>query len=280
MRLTQYIIKIILRYKHHNIGALASQMAFDLVFAFFPFLIFLLTMVGFINVDPTDVLIALESLMPSDLYNSVSTLALQLFQTRNTNLLSLSLIFTLYTASRGFRAIMYGLNEAYEEKETRGFFKVIIISIIFMIGVSLIVVFLLLFLVFGEMLGQSLIKWFGLDNQIVNYIAYIRYPVGFVGMIVVFSGLYYFIPCKRLKVTEVLPGAIFTSILWTGLSILFAYYVNNYGNYTVIYGSIGFIIVLMLWLQITSTTILLGGELNALLAHDRELKFKLSENIR
>jgi membrane protein len=280
MRLTQYIIKIILRYKHHNIGALASQMAFDLVFAFFPFLIFLLTMVGFINVDPTEVLISLEAFMPSDLYNSVSTLALQLFHTRNTNLLSLSLIFTLYTASRGFRAIMYGLNEAYEQKETRGFFKVIFISVIFMLGVSLVVIFLLLFLVFGEMLGESLITWFGLDNKIVNYIAYIRYPVGFAGMIVVFSALYYFIPCKRLKISEVLPGAIFTSVLWIVLSIFFAYYVNNYGNYTVVYGSIGFIIVLMLWLQITSTTILLGGELNALLAHDRELRFKLSENIR
>lgn len=280
MKLTQYVIKMILRYKHHNISALASQMAFDLVFAFFPFLIFLLTIVGFINVNPKDVLVLLETLMPSELYNSVSTLVLQLLQTRNSNLLSFSLIFTLYTASRGFRAIMYGLNEAYEQKETRNYIKVIIISIISMIGVSLVIVFLLFFLVFGEMISTALINWFALDHIIIRYIEFIRYPVGLFGMIFIFSALYYYIPCKRIKWFEALPGAIFTSLLWTILSMLFAYYVNNYGNYSAVYGSIGAIIVLMLWLQITSTTILLGGELNALLAHDRELKDKLKGNIR
>lgn len=280
MRLTQYIIKMILRYKHHNVSALASQMAFDMMFAFFPFLIFLLTMVGFTKVNPNEVLGTLASLMPSELYVSVSTLTLQLLQTRNTNLLSISLIFSLYTASRGFRAIMYGLNEAYEEKETRSFIKVIFISVIFMIGVSLVIIFLLLFLVFGEMIGNYLIGWMGLDGNIIRYVQLIRYPIGFLGMIVVFTALYYYIPCKRLRWLEVMPGAIFTSFLWIVLSMLFAYYVNNYGNYSAIYGSIGAIIILMLWLQITSTTILLGGELNALLAHDKELKYRLSENKR
>ncbi|MPM39573.1 hypothetical protein SDC9_86207 [bioreactor metagenome] len=280
MRLTQYIIKMILRYKHHNVSALASQMAFDLMFAFFPFLIFLLTMVGFTKVNPNEVLGTLATIMPSELYVSVSTLTLELLQTRNTNLLSISLIFSLYTASRGFRAIMYGLNEAYEEKETRSFIKVIFISVVFMVGVSLVIIFLLLFLVFGEMIGNYLIGWMGLDGNIIRYVQLIRYPIGFLGMIVVFTALYYFIPCKRLRWLEVMPGAIFTSFLWILLSMLFAYYVNNYGNYSAIYGSIGAIIILMLWLQITSTTILLGGELNALLAHDKELRYRLSENKR
>lgn len=280
MRLTQYIIKMILRYKHHNVSALASQMAFDLMFAFFPFLIFLLTMVGFTKVNPNEVLGTLATIMPSELYVSVSTLTLELLQTRNTNLLSISLIFSLYTASRGFRAIMYGLNEAYEEKETRSFIKVIFISVVFMVGVSLVIIFLLLFLVFGEMIGNYLIGWMGLDGNIIRYVQLIRYPIGFLGMIVVFTALYYFIPCKRLRWLEVMPGAIFTSFLWILLSMIFAYYVNNYGNYSAIYGSIGAIIILMLWLQITSTTILLGGELNALLAHDKELRYRLSENKR
>ncbi len=72
-----------------------------------------------------------------------------------------------------------------------------------------------------------------------------------------------------------MPGAIFTSIAWIILSMGFAFYVNNYGKYTDIYGSIGVVIVLMVWLQITSTTILLGGELNALLMYDKENNFKI-----
>ncbi|EQB89372.1 hypothetical protein M918_20530 [Clostridium sp. BL8] len=130
------------------------------------------------------------------------------------------------------------------------------------------------------MIGNYLIGWMGLDGNIIRYVQLIRYPIGFLGMIVVFTALYYYIPCKRLRWLEVMPGAIFTSFLWIVLSMLFAYYVNNYGNYSAIYGSIGAIIILMLWLQITSTTILLGGELNALLAHDKELRYRLSENKR
>jgi len=161
MRLTQYVIKMILRYKHHNISALASQMAFDMVFSFFPFLIFLLTMVGFINVNPRDVLILLENMMPSELYNNVSTLILQLLQTRNGNLLSFSLVFLLYTASRGFRAIMNGLNQAYEEKETRGFLKVIFISIIFMIGVGVVFFLFIILLFLWEKINAKKKKFFG-----------------------------------------------------------------------------------------------------------------------
>ncbi len=215
MKITENTVKMALRYKNHHISSLASQLAFDMLFSFFPFLILLLTLVGFINVDPIEVIGSLQNIMPEELYNLVSTLALQLLQTRNGNLLSFSLMFSLYTASRAFRAIRYGLNRAYNEEE------------------------------------------------------------GFAGMIVIFTAIYKLIPSRRIKCREALPGAIFTSIAWIILSMGFAFYVNNYGKYTDIYGSIGVVIVLMVWLQITSTTILLGGELNALLMYDKENSFKI-----
>ena len=269
-RITEYIVKMALRYKNHHISSLASQLAFDMLFSFFPFLILLLTLVGFINVDPIEVISSLQTIMPEQLYELVSTLALQLLQTRNGNLLSFSLVFSLYTASRAFRAVRYGLNRAYNEDEDKNKIKVVILSVLFMIVISLMIIFVLAFLVFGEMISLTLVEWLDLDIKLFYFIRYLRYPIGLAGMIVVFSAVYKLIPSRRIKWREAFPGAVFTSIVWIILSMGFAFYVNNFGRYTDIYGSIGVVIVMMIWLQITSTTILLGGELNALLMYDKE----------
>ncbi|MEG1256141.1 YihY/virulence factor BrkB family protein [Clostridium sp.] len=274
MKITEYVVKMVLRYKNHHISSLASQLAFDMLFSFFPFLILLLTLVGFINVDPIEIISALETIMPNELYSLVSTLALQLLQTRNGNLLSFSLVFSLYTASRAFRAIGYGLNRAYNEDESKNKIKVIISSVIFMMVISFMIIFVLAFLVFGEMLSLALVNWLKLDSSIFQFIKYLRYPIGLAGMIVVFSAIYKLIPSRKIRWIDAFPGAIFTSIVWIILSMGFAFYVNNFGRYTDVYGSIGVIIVLMVWLQITSTTILLGGELNAMLVYDKEFNSK------
>ncbi|WP_346939892.1 YihY/virulence factor BrkB family protein [uncultured Clostridium sp.] len=275
MKITEYIVKMALRYKNHHISSLASQLAFDMLFSFFPFLILLLTLVGFVNVDPREVISGLQTIMPEELYELVSTLALQLLQTRNGNLLSFSLMFSLYTASRAFRAVRYGLNRAYNEDEDKNKIKVVILSVLFMMAISFMIIFVLGFLVFGEMISRELVQWLDLDIKLFYFIRYLRYPIGLAGMIVVFSAVYKLIPSRRIKWRETFPGAVFTSIVWIILSMGFAFYVNNFGKYTDIYGSIGVVIVMMIWLQITSTTILLGGELNALLMYDREHNFNL-----
>ncbi|MFR1709015.1 MAG: YihY/virulence factor BrkB family protein [Clostridium sp.] len=275
MRITEYIVKMALRYKNHHISSLASQLAFDMLFSFFPFLILLLTLVGFINVDPIEVISSLQTIMPEQLYELVSTLSLQLLQTRNGNLLSFSLVFSLYTASRAFRAVRYGLNRAYNEDEDKNKIKVVILSVLFMIVISFMIIFVLAFLVFGEMISLTLVEWLDLDIKLFYFIRYLRYPIVLSGMVVVFSAVYKLIPSRKIKWKEAFPGAVFTSIVWIILSMGFAFYVNNFGRYTDIYGSIGVVIVMMIWLQITSTTILLGGELNALLMYDKEHNLNL-----
>jgi membrane protein len=275
MKITEYIVKMVLRYRNHHISSLASQLAFDMLFSFFPFLILLLTLVGFVNVDPAEVISSLQTIMPEELYELVSTLALQLLQTRNGNLLSFSLLFSLYTASRAFRAVRYGLNRAYNEDEDMNMIKVVILSVLFMMVISFMIIFVLAFLVFGEMISLTLVEWLNLDIKLFYFIRYLRYPIGLAGMIVVFSAVYKLIPSRRIKWREAFPGAVFTSIVWIILSMGFAFYVNNFGKYTDIYGSIGVVIVMMIWLQITSNTILLGGELNALLMYDREHNLNL-----
>ncbi len=175
MKITENTVKMALRYKNHHISSLASQLAFDMLFSFFPFLILVLTLVGFINVDPKEVIGSLQNIMPEQLYTLVSTLALQLLQTRNGNLLSFSLMFSLYTASRAFRAIRYGLNRAYNEEEDKNKIKLIVLSVLFMIVTSFMIIFILGFLVFGEMISLELVQWLDLDIKLFYFIRYLRY---------------------------------------------------------------------------------------------------------
>lgn len=274
MKIPEYGVKMVIRYNNHHISNLSSQLAFDIMFSMFPFLILLLTLVGFVNVNPATVLESFSTLLPEQLYQLVSTLTIQLLQTRNGNLLSFSLIFSLYTASRAFRAIRYGLNRAYNEEEDKSFIKVIIFSILFMFIIILLIIFTLGVLVFGETIGRALIKWLDLSPVIFNYVKYLRYPIGITGMILVFSVIYKIIPSRKISLMDALPGAVFTSVLWMISSMGFSFYVNNFGRYSDLYGSIGVIIILMVWLKITSTTILLGGELNALIMYDKEFEYR------
>lgn len=277
MCITDYILKMILRYKQHNISALASQLAYDMLLSFFPFLIFLLSLMGHSSIDYNEVLRILKTIMPNQAFTLVQNTVVQVLQTKNSELLSFSLIFTLYAASRGFRAIIYGLNRAYEEKEKRNYFHIIIISIIFMMGLIFVIIFLLGFLVFGEMISNFLRNWIGSKLILFDYIHWLRYPFALLSMIFIFAAMYHFIPSKKISWKESIPGSIFTTIGWIVASLAFSYYVNNFSNYSKLYGSIGVVIVLMLWLYITSIIILLGGELNAMLSHDKELKYKMKK---
>ncbi|WP_235700127.1 YihY/virulence factor BrkB family protein [Clostridium senegalense] len=272
MCITDYILKMVVKYKQHNISALASQLAYDMLLSFFPFLIFLLTLLGHSSLEPTEVLIALKTVMPNEAYMLVENTVRSVLQTRNSELLSFSLIFTLYTASRGFRAIMYGLNRAYETKEKRNYINIILMSIVFMIGLIGVIMFVLAFLVFGEAISNGLKNWLDLEWALFDYINLIRYPVALSSMIFVFAAMYRLIPARKLSWGEVVPGAVFTTVGWLVSSYVFSFYVNNFSNYSSVYGTIGVIIVLMLWLYITSIIILLGGELNAILRHEKELK--------
>ena len=84
-------------------------------------------------------------------------------------------------------------------------------------------------------------------------------------MVFIFAALYHFTPCRKLKWKDVMPGAIFTTIGWVVCSLLFSLYVNNFGSYSMIYGSIGAVIILMTWLFLISEVLLIGGEINATL---------------
>ncbi|MCT8976437.1 YihY/virulence factor BrkB family protein [Clostridium sp. CX1] len=273
-RIAKDIKNLTFRFNDDDVLALASQLAYSLIFSFFPFLIFLMTLVGYSPISSGEVLVGLNKILPTNVLELVHNTVVEVVDGRNSHLLSLSLLATIWSASSGFNAVIKGLNKAYDESEDRSVFKVQFIAIMCTFGVTFIVILTMILLVFGQILGVYLAKQFGYSFMFQRFWNIVRYTVMFLTTIFIFAALYHYTPSRRLTWKEVMPGAVFSAIGLVGVSVGFAYYVNNFGNYSKVYGSIGAVIILLTWLFFLSVMIIMGGELNATLAFDREGKVK------
>ena len=257
-----------------EVPALASQLSYSLLLSFFPFLIFLMTLLGYSSIDNEYVLLQLRGILPDNAYELVHNTVIDILSTRDSNLLSFSIVFTIWTASTGFRAVIKGINKAYDEKESRSIIRVYIISIISTLSLVFLIIVTAFFLIFGQLIGIYLAEKLRMGSLFYLLWNIMRYIIIFTSLVITFGLMYKFIPSRKLKWKEVMPGSIFTTVGWIVTSIIFSYYVNNFANYSRVYGSIGAVIVLMVWLYLTSIIIILGGELNAFISINKSIKIR------
>ncbi len=273
-KLVKCVKNLYFRFYDDEVPALGAQLAYYFLLAFFPFLIFLMTLVGFSPVSGEEVLQMASHIFPETVFLLIRDNISLVADYKNSGLLSFGIITTLWAASNGVGAVIRGLNKAYDEEEVRPFWKVKGEAILFTVALVVVIVFTFLLLIFGRNVWQYLSTWLGLPEDVYRAWNVLRYGVMLIMMIIVFAALYHYTPNRILTWREVMPGAIFATFGWVLTSLGFACYVNNFTNYSKIYGSIGGVIVLLIWLFISAMIVLLGGELNATLAFDREGKEK------
>jgi membrane protein len=273
-RLRKDLKNLVYRFRDDDVTALAAELSYSLLISFFPFLIFVITLIGFSNLKSADVLFGLEQILPYTLYQMVKSTVVQVVETRNHNLLTLSFILTIWISSTGFKAVIKGINRAYDEPERRSAIRLEITAILCTFALALIIFLTLALLVMGQILGINLGMFFGHPVEFEKAWDVFRYLLILSAMIFVFAALYRYTPSRKMTWLEVIPGAVFATLGWVAASMVFSFYVNNFGNYMNIYGSIGVIIMLLTWLFLTSVIIITGGEVNATLAFDHEGKVK------
>lgn len=257
------------RFNDDDVPALASQLAYYFILAIFPFLIFLLNLLSFTSITSEQALSDLSKIVPNVAYDIITDVINQISSSNRQTFLSFSMVATLWAASNGMNAVIKGLNKAYDRKETRSIWKVRGLSIIATIAFAFTIILSFALLILGEVIGRSIFVFLGLSDSFIVLWSFIRFISPVAVMIIVFALLYRYMPNRRMKYSEVLAGSIFSSIGWLVTSMLFSIYVNNFSSYANTYGSIGGIILLIIWLYWISIIILLGGELNASLAHNR-----------
>ena len=185
-------------------------------------------------------------------------------------LLSFGILFTIWSASGAFAAMMNALNRAYDVQETRPIWKVRGIAILMTLGISAIVLLGVLLLVLGEPIGRTIAEIFGLGEEFELVWNVARWPVALFLLVLTVALIYYFAPDADQPFRWITPGGFIGVLLWVVASVAFSLYVNNFGSYNKTYGSIGAVIVLLLYLYISSLTILFGATLNATLVRMKE----------
>ncbi|TJY41471.1 YihY/virulence factor BrkB family protein [Cohnella pontilimi] len=265
---------LITRFRDDDVPSLGAQLTYYLILSFFPFLIFLVTLLGFFSLSGDSIVHQFIRLLPTDSGQAVESVLQEVNQHRSGALLSFGMLGTIWAASNGVNAIIKGLNKAYDEEETRPFWKVRAISVASTLVLAVVILSAMLLLIFGKVIEKYIAHFLFLSDAFHMIWSILQFAVPLAAMFGVFLLLYRLTPDRRLSWREVIPGSVFATFGWIASSLLFSLYVNHFGNYSKTYGSIGGIIVLLLWLYWSSIIIVLGGEINATLAFGKEGKQK------
>jgi len=260
----KYIKQLIFRYNDDDLSSMSAQITYFMILAFFPFLIFLITLLSFTPISKEILIRDFSKFLPQETGILLKGVIIQTLQVKSKTLLFVSIIGSLWAASKGINAIRKGLNKSYDIEETRNFFHLSLISLGATLGVSIMIIFSFIMIVLGKILGDYVFGLLG-AQVMFNFIwSVLRYFIPLIIMFFTFSFIFRYVPNRKLKFKNVVVGTVFTTVGWIVTSLVFSFYVNNFGHYEKVYGSLGGAISLIVWLYISTLIILVGGELNVI----------------
>ncbi len=264
-----------------NINSRAAEVAFYLLLSLFPFLLFTISAVVFIPVIYLNRYInILGSLIPTSAFVVLDGLIRSVIGNRSIKLLISSFFLATWSMSKGVKSLIRGINRSYGVNENRSFFKVLFISIIFSIMLLFLILISMILLIGGEKIGTFAFDLIGLDKYFIYIWNILRYSVGILFVITILVVLYTVTPNTKIRTRDSVPGSIFATFLWIIVTYSYSFYVNNFSNYDVIYGSLGGVIVLITWLYLSSWTILAGSEVNARLLYKKRSRTKIKRKYK
>lgn len=252
-----------------DIFSLSAQISYYLILSLFPFLMFTVTLLGFLPIHTADVLSLLEGVAPKESLDIIESNLNSIFETKRGGLLSVTIIATIWSASNGINAIIRSLNKAYDVAEDRTFIKTRANAIVLTVIMIFIIVLALILPVFGDWIGHFIFVTLGVSSTLVPIWTLIRWLASFCVLYFAFLLIYVWSPNMKLRFQDVGTGAFFAATGWLMVSYLFSYFVSHFGNYSKTYGSLAGVIVLMLWFYLSGLILLIGGILNAFLMQKR-----------
>ena len=243
----------------------AAALSYHLALALFPFIIFMLTLLGALGLSEffDRVLIQSQAALPPDAYELLARVIGEIRGQPREGLLSFSIVFALWAASTGMRSVMNALNVAYDVEESRPAWKRYPLSILYTIGLVAVVIAAAVFRLIGPWAAQRYANRLGLTTAVAEVWTWLRWPVVVLLLLLVVSLIYYLGPNITQPFRYVTPGSVCAVIVWIVASLLFSAYVENFGNYGATYGSLGGMVVLLLYFFVSAAVLLLGAEINA-----------------
>jgi membrane protein len=246
----------------------AAQLSYYFLLSLFPLLLFLMTLLGYFaeaGSQLRDSLMRyLSTVMPSSALQLVHTTLDEIASSRGGGKLSFGILAALWAASNGMGAISETLNIAYDVKERRPWWKVRLVSVVLTINVALMILSALVIVLYGGKLAEFVTAATGYGNVFTITWKILQWPIALGFLFTTFSLIYYFAPdLRRPDWRWITPGSATAVVLWLLISFALRLYLHFFNSYSATYGSLGALIILMLWFYLTGAAILIGGEINS-----------------
>ena len=253
----------------------ASSVAFKFFVALFPAIIFLFTLIPYIPVENFQITLlqTIQGVLPENFYHLVETTIQDILMQHHGGLLSVGFILALYFASNGILGMITAFNNTTHSIETRSVFKKYLISIVLV----LIIVVILMIAITAIIAGTSIINYFYNHHFIGSRITYYllkvcNWTVVVLMVFFVVSFIYYLAPARKTRFRFISAGSTLATFLFIGATAVFNYYFDHFSNYNALYGSIGSLLMIMMWFYFNSVVLIIGFELNASIAGAKKHK--------
>ena len=245
----------------------SSAVAFSFTIATFPLIIFLFTLIPYINawipeIDSAKILIFLEGIMPKNEYSIAKNTILDLVETKRGGLLSLGFFATIFLSSNGFNSLIKTFNSCHKVRENRSIYETRIIAIVLTLLFSLVTIIAIILSTLGDFIINIILE-FNLFEEVEYYSLILsKLLILFISFYLAISSTFYFAPVIHNKWSFISSGAIISAVGCVIISSAFSYYINTFPTYNTLYGSIGILIAYMVWIYFISAIILIGFEWN------------------
>lgn len=249
--------------KKDHISASAAQCAYYVILSFIPFVILLLTLIQYTNIQPQQLFNIISKVIPESMSEIVLGVIMEVYS-KSIGTISISLIFTLFSADRGLYALIKGLHSVYNfnDDEEKSFIYLKLMSLLKTVAFIVIMVVGLVLLVFGSSIISTIQENFGLLKGYTLFSKIITYVIALLVIFVVFLCIYKFIPGHKITFKSQIRGAAFGSIALNVVSFVFARYLDIFKGFSITYGSLTTLMLIMMWTYTCFYIIFLGAEIN------------------
>ena len=245
-----------------RIYTFSATSAFFLILSIFPFLILLLGLVQYTPLTEEFLLERIEDIFPELIYPVIESIVNEIYDNTGGTVVLVSAIGTIWSASKGIMSIIRGINLCFNIDDKRNYFTVRLMSCAYTVIFAIALAFMLIVLVFGATLYNVVIKQLGALYTVIAFFLKHRFIIAIVVLTLLLAVMYTFLPAKRNKFLNMIPGAFVAAAAISGFSALLSLYVKFFPNFSVVYGSLTSFILLMLWIYFIMYIVFLGGEVS------------------
>lgn len=265
VRIIIVIKKFLNKLKENNVSAFSAQAAFFIIISFFPFVMFLLTLLQYLPFQESDIQLFAKQIMPDGINSFVFSVIKEIYDKASGTIISITAVTALWTASKGCLAIVRGLNSVYGIKETRNYVKLRLVSTLYTLVFAVILIATMALLLFGNTIVVWISAKFPLLQEVALLVISLRTTVMLCLLALFFVCLYKFIPNRDSTLFAEAPGAIFSAAGWMGFSYLYSYYIEHIKDFSYMYGSLTAVVLFMLWLYACMYILFIGAMANVVI---------------